>query len=392
MRIIISIALLIIATTTIMPAFAGNVKIVTSPQKKQQSMQEECFKALADPITIKNLKNIAKLLQVNKISLLNLKYAEIGDKGLQIILPALKHNRSVRMINLSGNDLTDNGIRQLTKVLLNNSSLNRINIGSNHIGNNGAFMLADLISKNHNINNLSIYGNKISEKGMVALAEAANHSGLVKLELGSDIISDKGAGTVINILAKNHSIRSIRLSGLIKGPISVAALGNYLENNDYIECLNLSLSIIGGSSILNIVNGLKKNKSIKKLDLSMLFIDDVDALLLAHALKHNKSIQYINLSSSDIGDEGILAFGKLLKYNHTIKYINFWRSHQTKDIVEKFKAITKNIKTDATVNLGVYDPSTLIQGVTVYLGKKDPKTGLIVSIKRVRQHSNFGES
>ena len=95
--------------------------------------------------------HIANLLNSTSIvSALWLGGNPIGDKGLQFIFGALKHNKALKILSVSYCGMTDTGLASLAEALQTNYTLERLYIGNSAITENGLGCLIETLSRNLN--------------------------------------------------------------------------------------------------------------------------------------------------------------------------------------------------------------------------------------------------
>ena len=95
--------------------------------------------------------HIAKLLNSTGIvSALWLGGNPIGDKGLQAIFDALKHNKAVKIQSVSYCGVTDTGLASLAEALQTNNTLERLYISNSTITKSGLTYFIDVLSRNLN--------------------------------------------------------------------------------------------------------------------------------------------------------------------------------------------------------------------------------------------------
>lgn len=92
---------------------------------------------------------IAAMISKNKkLHNLDLSYNELGDRGAEIIVGALKNNNNIQKINLESNSISNENI---LISLLENDKLEELNINSNNINNEGAVKILEMVESRKNI-------------------------------------------------------------------------------------------------------------------------------------------------------------------------------------------------------------------------------------------------
>ncbi|CAF4479923.1 unnamed protein product, partial [Didymodactylos carnosus] len=111
-----------------------------------------------------------------------LKLHNIGtnEEDTQVLVEALKVNKTLTTLNLAGNQISDGGGEALAEALKVNRALTTLFLGGNQISDGGGNQisdgggeaLADALKVNRALTTLFLGGNQISDGGGEALAEA----------------------------------------------------------------------------------------------------------------------------------------------------------------------------------------------------------------------------
>jgi deoxyhypusine synthase len=67
---------------------------------------------------------------MDKISSVNLSKNNIGDKGVELLMQALKDNKSLVCLNLSSNEISSAGFISIFETMSNNQSINYLNLST----------------------------------------------------------------------------------------------------------------------------------------------------------------------------------------------------------------------------------------------------------------------
>lgn len=135
----------------------------------------------------------------------NFENNQLGDKGLDHILQAIKNNPigDMRVLKISRNDLSIQAAIRLSHVLkkrhvdLPPLNLQILKMNHNNIGNIGTETLASFIKKNSTLKYLDISFNDIGDRGLLAIAECLRENETIEvLNLLGNSFTDKALTTL----------------------------------------------------------------------------------------------------------------------------------------------------------------------------------------------------
>jgi len=154
---------------------------------------------------------VAKVLEFNSITTLDLYGSNIKAKGVKYLAEVLKSNKSLKVLYLGWNNIGNNGVKYLAETLKFNKSLKVLNLGWNNIDNNGAPFIAKILEFNDSITDLYLERNNILEAGAKLIVEALefNHSITnfkFKLYVYGNKIGDKESHLIDYCLQRNKTI------------------------------------------------------------------------------------------------------------------------------------------------------------------------------------------
>ena len=127
------------------------------------------------------------------VAQLSIESAGIDAVTLQILVPVLSVNHTLKELYLTGNNLGPSGVKALTRALLKNRSLTSLHIGCTACGDEGAAWVADLLaSGSSGLRRIDMSGNGITELGFAVLLDAVKANELVvELQLRDNDVSDE---------------------------------------------------------------------------------------------------------------------------------------------------------------------------------------------------------
>eukprot|EP01094_Clydonella_sp_ATCC50884_P018643 TRINITY_DN3486_c0_g1_i1.p1 TRINITY_DN3486_c0_g1~~TRINITY_DN3486_c0_g1_i1.p1 ORF type:complete len:319 (-),score=33.01 TRINITY_DN3486_c0_g1_i1:154-1110(-) len=128
-----------------------------------------------------SLEWVLPRLRANEITIVDIKFGNIGDEGVRLILDALPVNTSLKTLLLWRNKIGPEGARLLADALRVNTSLKELKLTGNSIGDEGARHLADALRVNVSLEKLSLCATDIGEEGARLLADALSVNVALKL-------------------------------------------------------------------------------------------------------------------------------------------------------------------------------------------------------------------
>ena len=158
--------------------------------------------------------HIAELLNKTSelLSVLQLGWNPIGNKGLQTIFESLKQNKMLKYLDVSNCGMTDTGVASLANALRMNNTLEELHIAYSMIHEEGALHIADILR---------------------------NTSVLRKLLLDGDPIGDEGLQIIFEALKQNTTLKQLSVFRCGMGDAGVASLADALRTNKTLEKLSI---------------------------------------------------------------------------------------------------------------------------------------------------------
>ncbi|KAJ1535552.1 hypothetical protein HK096_002381 [Nowakowskiella sp. JEL0078] len=251
-----------------------------------------------------------------------------GDTGIQLIVEALRHNKTLENFVLEETELEDAGAKDFAVVIKENQTLKHLSITSTEITEDGFIELCDALAKNSTLESISFFDNNPSDDGAETIANALKtNTTLKKICLSYCGISAEGFESLFSVLADdNKSIEEIDFSSNFLGSTSDAFL-ELVTKNKSLKKINLKSTGVKDSFIEYFSGELGKNTSIVELDLSENYqITEIGFKSIAKSLLTNTSLENLDLSIVEESDHGIEsgadAFVEALKVNTTIRKLS----------------------------------------------------------------------
>ncbi|WP_454785105.1 hypothetical protein [Legionella sp. WA2024007413] len=239
----------------------NNVPDLVCLDLSDQKISEECLYELVDAINanthLKRIKlnccmidddKVKILSRLSSIEVLSLRTNKISDKGMSL----LADMTSLKKLDLSSNNnvYNKNITAQGLKFFIRNSTLEQLTLSDNELDDECAKSLA-----RNNVRRLILSNNQITLRGVKYLAA---HKKLNFLDLGTNIIGDAGAISLIN---ENQSIRGLILNN---NKLTIKAIAKMKpEKLKQLERLDICLNPLGqeGVSLLQEKRGSRAGLS-----------------------------------------------------------------------------------------------------------------------------------
>eukprot|EP00210_Caulerpa_lentillifera_P008205 g7834.t1 len=182
--------------------------------------------------------------------------------------------------------------------------------------------LTEAMRRNHGLKLLDLSHNIISNKGAVPLSELIGHSStLTAVDISHNKIAEEGFSFLSNALKVNVYMKMLDVSYNPLGPSSGVDVGNVLRLNYTLTDLRLNQCRFKGASMDGIAKGLRVNRTLKKLWLRFNDIGPEGMEALSQALVQNNSLNQLALEGNHIGDKGIEHLCTIFPHNNSISTI-----------------------------------------------------------------------
>lgn len=133
---------------------------------------------------------VAKIIESNTLSTLNLRGNNISDKGAVAIAQALQSNQSIRAINLSENPIMEEGIIALLAAFHENKTLKMLYFFTDSEFNSTVF--SSLLNNDPGLTELELKGKSLTSIEIYALAVALGRNTYVeKLTIANNAIGSR---------------------------------------------------------------------------------------------------------------------------------------------------------------------------------------------------------
>jgi Ran GTPase-activating protein (RanGAP) involved in mRNA processing and transport len=189
----------------------------------------------------------------------------IGDGGARELAQALGAATTVLEIVLYNAGIGESGARAIASAARAHPTLEKLNLNSNQIGLGGVTAVAGAFSRpGSSIREIQLDSCGIDDAGAAQLAMmlASGPAQLRRLDLGGNVIGDKGAHSLAGGLRANHILRSLELGGNHIGDGGAIALAGALTSHNLgLVALGLEYNRVGDSALEHVAHALEHNRN-----------------------------------------------------------------------------------------------------------------------------------
>ena len=224
-------------------------------------------------------------------------------KAIDCIADFLFRNSKLEELDLSNNFIQASGIITVFKRMGKITNLRKLFIHGNIITNKAAHYIAVIFSQNSKLEEIDISRNNLKTTGAKEIFKGIRHIlTLTKLNIAHNLICNKAAGYIKDILNNNNKLKQLNLS------YNNLAISNLTECNfTHLQTLNLSYTDVQTAVS---IEGLTIF-TLKKLDISGNCINESAVNGIAAFLSENDELQELDLSCNNLqglGTRNILDF------------------------------------------------------------------------------------
>ena len=251
----------------------------------------------------------------------------LSDRLAGRLADILLRHRSFRMLSFVKCHRVDACLFRIRQTLVHRkckvqSKLSRLHIRLSHVDD--VKIVADLAEVlSHSLHSLSLTGCSIMSTGCAAVVRSlvAGSRCLLELDLGFNDVAD--VGPLSGALAKNCSLRRLRLRGNAIGPAAAVTLFCSLRRNYRLELLDISGNPIGerqkssGDDLCDVLaETLLSNRTLRELKLERCSLGLDACSALGRALAANTTMRVLDVSmNQSIGDLGVALLADGLRRN-----------------------------------------------------------------------------
>jgi Ran GTPase-activating protein (RanGAP) involved in mRNA processing and transport len=194
------------------------------------------------------------------------------------------------------------------------NTVRKLDIANGDIKDEAASRVAHALKANTTLKTLKLWGNGITHIGAGDISRILNTTGITKLCLGCNQLSDDGTAAIAGMLKSNTSLTFLDLRSCGIECDGAKELADAISVNTVLETIILDSNRIGNDGLTKLASALSVSKTLKYMMLASNFFNDIGIKHLANALKINKSLTSIRLSNNFIRDDGGYHIGDALPY------------------------------------------------------------------------------
>ncbi|KAM9778629.1 uncharacterized protein drc5 isoform 1-T2 [Syngnathus typhle] len=162
---------------------------------------------------------------------------------------------------------------------------------------------------------VQLYESHIDDEKCKLLAKhLMTHPSLLELNLSHNVIEDKGAKAISNLI-NSSKLEILNLSDNIIRDVGANAIAKALFNNSTLLSLNLRINRVTDNGGLAIAKALVRNRTLLHLHLGANLVTEPTAIMLSEVLVKNQTLKTINLSCNKLGVDGGKALGEAIVQN-----------------------------------------------------------------------------
>eukprot|EP01102_Stenamoeba_stenopodia_P000441 TRINITY_DN10422_c0_g1_i1.p1 TRINITY_DN10422_c0_g1~~TRINITY_DN10422_c0_g1_i1.p1 ORF type:complete len:528 (-),score=107.78 TRINITY_DN10422_c0_g1_i1:129-1712(-) len=267
-------------------------------------------------------QHIAEALPSTSLVELRANRCKFGNKGVKVLMEAVKKTKSLTALSLADNEITSEGARFILENIRYSGVLH-LNVAFNHTGDDIAGDLIEVLLSNQLLS-LNLGGMDLGEQSISAVSE--NLGKLQSLVLQSNPIDDNAISILMGNVRDSSTLTHLNLRSCLEGDVlssirHIAAVLSeskleWLElqvNNLNDKCAPILASGWSGALAQRTDTKRKKRSNLKVLDLGLNEISDDGLQGIANELQSLSSGAVIKLDNNLISDQGVEIVLKALQ-------------------------------------------------------------------------------
>ena len=172
------------------------------------------------------------------VTVLDISFNEIGDKGIAYIATALHTNTTMRTLDVRHCHISNVGAESLARALAVNTSLQDLNMSNNNIGYNGIYEFVIALQTNTTLKDLSFYHCRhwMTDQDVLLLSAAIRHCSMERLRLDW---SCTDPGNTLKEIGESVRRSKLRVLGLGCVPPQSQVKPDMRKAREWAECLEM---------------------------------------------------------------------------------------------------------------------------------------------------------
>ncbi|KAM9755064.1 protein NLRC5 isoform 2-T2 [Menidia menidia] len=260
------------------------------------------------------------------LTVLDLSFNRLGDKGLRKLLEASTSLRKIQEINVSHNDISMAGVVMLAGAFCSDGRLTQI-----HISNGGKdqviLRLTQKSDGREQMKTFSLLSSSLQPKDISRvcrkLAQCGSHW---EFQLSCCLFSNKAIENLLQVLPKMSSLQRLNVGGSITSTGDALVLIGCLVENERVTSVELSPQ---SDSFISFDGAAAQQVSCRLTDFC--FENTAFIKRLLNILQLGQHLSYLDLSGNQLEDEGVKVFVDLLPRLKISLYVSLSNNKMTQD-------------------------------------------------------------
>eukprot|EP01080_Neovahlkampfia_damariscottae_P005607 gene5607-9424_t len=279
----------------------------------------------------KELRELSKKLENNRIRTLDLSNNSLPDKSLNLIFKSLQKNKNLESLDLTETRLSSKGIKLLSDTLKKHPSLATVDLSENEIHDQSLEYFFKALKKNTILENLYLIDCSIGNKGSELIGNylSGKDQKLIRLDISTNF--NINANHIFNSLKNNKTLKVLKVSD-ISLKDSVDSLVDLIKKNDTLIQLTLNNCSLDQYDKFFLMSAVQNNPTLRILHLqgNSIFTyhgpkheeyDDLD-LDIGPFISKNKTLKVLNLADCEFDQHVLCSILESLKENNTLEVLN----------------------------------------------------------------------
>ena len=247
---------------------------------------------------------IAKALQnVSTLTLFTIGDNSVGQEAAEYIANVLSQNTKLKELYLHNNFFAD-GIITIAQAMKNVSTLEIFTIGANVITEKAADSVAELLSHNTNLIELYLHNNHFKTEGMIKILKAIqNISSLKKFSVGANNTGEEAADVIAPLLSHNHELIEVYFHNNKYSTQGVIKIANALQNVSNLTKFSIGDNKVGEKAADHLASFLFNNTKLKELYLHSNHLGTEGMIKITKALQNHSSLTIFGIGDTNVGEE-----------------------------------------------------------------------------------------
>ena len=339
----------------------------------QLNLSSNTFSATAAASISKVVTNNARLEGLQMAD------CKLSETCLLRVVRALNKLNGIVNLNLTGNVLSDLAVEMLAKVVVNNSRLKKIELAGCKLNNTGIIKLVEAMDSGRlkELTDLNLSGSTITGQALDSLFSVVASCKKLKflelcncgitalkvshfrtlhsmttlryLDFSNNPISDRYAGDLANLIARNIQLQHLNVSNCSLASEGVLKIVKVLKESTVLLHVDLGSNVLSdqlGNVASEIAALITNNNGIEQLCLPHCKFQDYDLTILFEAMKDIVSLKCIDIGCNQISDSLYKHVTSVVASNNNLEVFRLFKLvlsqsglEQLYDVLPKFRAL-----------------------------------------------------